>query len=102
MPTEEWFWRRMIVYASGLVYWAGVIIQARRVRRRIGHSPNVRPQGARERFLWAAWFLVILFWIVQPLIATPGSVWALTWMPDTLHWPSLILGTLLVIAGYAG
>ena len=103
MTAEELQLRRMIVCASGLIYWAGVLIQARRVRKRIGRSPNLRPRGLREKALWFGWFIVILAWIGQPLlvggtVTTPGlALW-----PGLLHLMSLAVGLALVVLGYAG
>jgi protein-S-isoprenylcysteine O-methyltransferase Ste14 len=103
MTVEELPLRRLAVCASGLIYWGGVLIQARRIRRRIGRAPNLRPRGAREKALWFGWFLVILAWVGQPLlvgatVTTPGlALWA--WLP---HPVSLALGLALVGLGYAG
>ena len=102
MMVEEISLRRAVVGASGLVYWAGVLIHARRIRRHIGRSPNVKPRGAKEKALWLGWFLVILAWIGQPLlvgatVTTPG----LGLLPGLLHLVSLVLGLALVTLGYA-
>jgi protein-S-isoprenylcysteine O-methyltransferase Ste14 len=103
MTAEELQLRRAVVCASGLVYWGGVMVQARRVRKQIGRSPNVRPQGGKERALWFGWFLVIMAWIGQPLwvgatLASPG----LAVLPGLLHPAGLALGLGLVVLGYAG
>jgi protein-S-isoprenylcysteine O-methyltransferase Ste14 len=103
VTAEELQLRRAVVCASGLVYWGGVLIQARRVRKRIGRSPNVRPHGAKERVLWLGWFLVILGWIGQPLligatVTTPG----LSLRAELLHPAGLGLGLVMVTLGYAG
>src|SRR6202008_2609531 len=58
--TDDLLLRRILVSFSGLVYWVGVVIQARRIRRHIGRSPNLKPRGLKERLLWAGWFIVIL------------------------------------------
>jgi protein-S-isoprenylcysteine O-methyltransferase Ste14 len=103
MSPEELQWRRTIVCGSGLLYWAGVLIQARRVRSLIGHSPNVRPRGARENILWFGWFLVILVWIGQPLLlGTKANLPGLSLLRNLLHPMSLVLGSTLVTLGYAG
>lgn len=60
--------RLAAVSASGIVYWVGVGVQALRVRRRIGRSPNLKPRGLKERILWLAWLAVIAVWIGQPLV----------------------------------
>ena len=64
MPAETLFLNRAVVFASVLVYWGGVLVQARRVRRRIGKSPNLNPRGTKERLLWAGWMFVIIGWVV--------------------------------------
>ena len=68
MSVEELQLRRAVVGASGLLYWGGVLIQARRVRKQIGRSPNLKPRGFKERALWLGWFLVILVWVGQPFL----------------------------------
>jgi protein-S-isoprenylcysteine O-methyltransferase Ste14 len=103
MTPEELFLRRAVVFVSALVYWAGVWIQARRVRRHIGRSPNLRPRGTKEKLLWAGWLFVAVVWFVQPFGA--GSDRAGLWLrlhPALVHRPTLVLGTLLVVAGYVG
>jgi len=101
MVIDELVWHRGVVFASGIVYWAGVFIQARRVRRHIGRSPNLQPRSAKEKLLWAGWLLVILVWIVQPFLAGSGRVFSL-WrlIPSILTPLGLGFGILLVLAGY--
>jgi protein-S-isoprenylcysteine O-methyltransferase Ste14 len=103
MSPDELHVRRLVVCASGLLYWGGVVIQARRVRKRIGRSPNLKPRGGRERALWFGWFVVILVWIGQPWLAgpTPG-IPGLTLWPAALHPAGLAVGVALVGLGYAG
>ena len=103
MTAEELQLRRTVVCASGLLYWGGVLVQARRVHKQIGRSPNVWPRGPKERVLWFGWFLVILAWIGQPLlvgatVTTPGH-YLLTGL---MHPASLAVGLAIVILGYAG
>jgi protein-S-isoprenylcysteine O-methyltransferase Ste14 len=95
--------REILVCASGVIYWAGVALQAARIRRRIGHSPNLKPRTAKERLLWLGWFAVILTWIGQPLVMTslaaiplfvPVRALSATW--------SLVVGFVLVAVGHAG
>ena len=103
MTAEELQLRRWVVCASGLIYWGGVLIQSRRIRKRIGRPPNLKPHGTREKALWAGWFMVILAWIGQPwlvggTVAKPGlTLWA-----SLLHPVSLVVGLSLVALGYAG
>jgi len=103
MTPEELFVRRAVVFASALVYWAGVWVQARRVRRHIGRSPNVRPRGTKEKLLWAGWMFVVAAWLFQPFLVGGESASSLLRLkPALLRWPVLGLGILLVVAGYAG
>ncbi len=45
MPIDDLFYRQAIVLAIAVIYWAGVMIQTRQVRKKIGRQPNVRPRG---------------------------------------------------------
>jgi protein-S-isoprenylcysteine O-methyltransferase Ste14 len=104
MTAEELHWRCLAVSASGLMYWAGVLIQARRIRRRIGRSPNLKPRSTKESALWLGWFLVIVLWIGQPLViratatAPPGGAL----FAGLLDPFALALGLGLLGLGYAG
>ena len=90
---------RIVVFGFGLVYWTGVWIQARRVRRRIGRSPNVRPRGSKEKLLWGGWFLVVAAWLALPaLLEIPPDSTAYGWAKRA----GLGLGAFLMVAGYAG
>jgi protein-S-isoprenylcysteine O-methyltransferase Ste14 len=101
--SDEIFWRRAVVLASAVVYWAGVLVKARRVRWQIGKSPNLRPRGAKERLLWAGWFLVIAVWMVQPvLIGTRVTPVWLQLVSPLLHTSGLVLGVIMTCVGYAG
>ena len=103
MTAEELQLRRVVVSASGLIYWGGVWIQARRVRKRIGHSPNLKPHGPKEKLLWLGWFLVILAWVGQPwLVGVDSSRPAFDCFHALLHPAGLALGLALVVLGYAG
>ena len=103
MTTEELLLRRLVVSASGLVYWGGVQIQARRVRKQIGRSPNLKPRGSKEKALWLGWFAVIAVWIGQPFLAggdapKPG----LDFFVAPLSPAGLVAGLVFVALGYAG
>jgi len=103
MALDELFLRRAIVTSSALVYWAGVWFQARRVRRRIGRSPNLKPRGAKERVLWVGWMLVVAAWLGQPFVAGgANSLFAWRLWPAFLHPAVFVAGLGLVLAGYAG
>jgi protein-S-isoprenylcysteine O-methyltransferase Ste14 len=102
MATDVLLLRQSVVFASALVYWGGVLVQARRVRRQIGRSPNLRPRGAKEKLLWVGWFLVIAVWLVQPLLVRNALAGCgLGFMPALLHPFSLVVGFALIVAGYA-
>jgi protein-S-isoprenylcysteine O-methyltransferase Ste14 len=104
--TDDLIFRRAIVSLSGIVYWVGVYIQARRIRRHIKRSPNLKPRDLKEHLLWLGWFVVIMIWILQPWFTrtSPSHEKTLAvglWSP--LVTPvTFILGLLIVIAGYAG
>jgi len=97
--TEDLLLRRAVVFLSAFVYWAGVWIQARRVRKQIGRSPNLKPRGTKEKILWLGWFVVILVWLGQPFLIQrelPGLQLA-SWLLNSF---TLASGLILVLAGY--
>jgi len=101
MATDGLFLRQSVVFASALVYWGGVLVQARRVRRKIGRSPNLRPRGVKEKLLWAGWFLVIAVWLLQPFLIRDAQAQAgLGFIAPLYHPLGLALGLALVVAGY--
>jgi protein-S-isoprenylcysteine O-methyltransferase Ste14 len=103
MSEQELWLRRALVCASGLIYWIGVWVQARRVRRRIRRSPNLKPRGARETLLWLGWLLVVLAWIGQPFLVTRElAPPAVRLFQPLLHPASLGMGLLCLVLGYAG
>ena len=103
MPIDDLLIRQAMVLAIALVYWIGVIVQARQVRKKIGRQPNVRPRGVKEKLLWAGWIVVVVSWMVLPFIVSPDTQNALLRLNENaLNTTSLILGTLFVFAGYAG
>ena len=103
MIADELFWRRAVVCGFALIYWGGVMVQARRVRRKIGRSPNMKPRGLKESLLWIGWLLVIACWIVQPLLVRSANAPAgLRFIPNLLNGPGFLIGLLLTAAGYAG
>lgn len=93
-PTEMMV-RRILVSASGLIYWGGVIVQARRVRKKIGRTPNLKPKGTKERALWVGWMIVIFGWIFQPIFVTGETL-----TPALVHPAALIGGIALIVLGY--
>jgi protein-S-isoprenylcysteine O-methyltransferase Ste14 len=103
MSSDDLVVNRLIVFASALLYWTGVYVQARRIRRRIGRSPNVKPRGTKERLLWAGWSLVVITWLVLPFLT--GANHSLSWfriIPSLPGGVGLFFGILLTMAGYAG
>ena len=103
MNIDELAIRRGIVLAAALVYWGGVLVQARRVRRHIGRSPNVTPRGVKERLLWLGWLVVVLGWIALPLVVHAEARFAVFRLSaDLLHVAGLMAGLLLILTGYAG
>ncbi len=94
--------RRALVCASGIIYWGGVFLQARRVRKKIGRTPNLAPKDAKERLLWLGWFIVIAGWIGQPLLVSGPDFAPLNLLPQLSHPATLIPGIALLVLGYAG
>lgn len=95
VSSSEMMLRRILVSASGLIYWGGVIVQARRVRKKIGRTPNLKPKGTKERVLWVGWMIVIFGWIFQPIFVTGETL-----TPALVHPAALIGGIALIVLGY--
>ena len=103
MPNADWLVNQVVVFVSALVYWAGVFIQARRIRRRIGRPPNVKPRGAKENLLWAGWVFVVITWLALPFLAGAGrSSSGLRIIPSLHGFAGSFFGIVLTGAGYAG
>jgi protein-S-isoprenylcysteine O-methyltransferase Ste14 len=103
MSTEALSLNRTVVFASAIVYWGGVWIQARRVRRRTGRSTNTRPRGTKEKLLWAGWCFVVAAWVALPFLSVgAGSLPGIRVIPVLVHPVCCPLGIALIIAGYAG
>jgi protein-S-isoprenylcysteine O-methyltransferase Ste14 len=102
MPAELLTFNRGAVFCGAVVYWGGVFVQARRVRKRIGKSPNVRPKGLKEKLLWAGWSFVVLAWVALPLIS--GSMHQGWWQiaSGLIHPLGTIAAMIMLAAGYAG
>lgn len=94
--------RRAAVCASGLIYWGGVLLQARRVRKKIGRTPNLAPKDTKERLLWLGWIIVVAGWIGQPLLTSGPDFPPLDLIPSLSHPATLLPGILLLLLGYAG
>ena len=98
--NDEFLWQRIVVSLSGLVYWGGVLVQARRVRKKIGRTPNLKPKGTKERLLWVGWTTVVLCWILQPLWVRETGSW--DGVPAALVDPAAwVAGVILIVVGYA-
>ena len=102
MGVDALLLRKAAVAGSGLIYWAGVLIQARRVRKQIGRSPNMTPRTGKERVLWIGWLLVIATWIGQPFFAGKNACAFVQLCPRMMHVAVMSAGLALVAAGYAG
>jgi protein-S-isoprenylcysteine O-methyltransferase Ste14 len=103
MTLDELFWRRAIVSASGIIYWIGVWVLARRVRKQIGRSPNLKPRGTKEKVLWVGWLLVILVWVGQSFAVKTENAWpGAVFFPSLLNLSLFVAGIALVVGGYAG
>jgi protein-S-isoprenylcysteine O-methyltransferase Ste14 len=98
--NDEFLWQRIVVALSGLVYWGGVLVQARRVRKKIGRTPNLKPKGTKERLLWVGWTTVVLCWILQPLWVRGAGSWY--GVQAAFVYPAAwVAGVVLIVAGYA-
>jgi protein-S-isoprenylcysteine O-methyltransferase Ste14 len=103
MTSEEFWLRRAVVLGSALIYWVGVVVQARRVRRHIGRSPNLKPRGPKEKLLWFGWTLVVGLWLLLPCLAGPAAAFPLWYLPSwALNRAGLVLGLAGIVGGYAG
>ncbi len=109
MGVDALLLRKAAVAGSGLIYWAGVFVQAQRVRKKIRRSPNMTPRTAKERVLWLGWLLVIAVWIGQPFfiggenVALGKNAPAFVRLcPQCVNAGTLIAGLALIAAGYAG
>ncbi len=96
---DGFLWQRAVVSISGLVYWIGVAVQLRRVRRRIGRTPNLNPKGAKERVLWVGWTLVVLGWVLQPLWLRGAGGW-LGPIPALVSPAAWVVGVALIVLGW--
>ncbi len=101
---DGWTLRQATVFGSALVYWTGVFVQARRVRKLIGRSANLKPRTSREKLLWIGWFLVIAAWLGQPILIAYGlgALGLRPLAPALLNASSLALGIALIVLGYTG
>ncbi len=102
MPADNLFLNRAVVLGSVLLYWGGVLVQARRVRRRIGKSPNLKPRGTKERLLWAGWMLVIVGWLAQAFLIGRLNVSGFRIISSLSNSTCLVIGLSVVALGYAG
>ena len=102
MPADNLFLNRAVVFVSVLIYWGGVLVQARRVRRRIGKSPNLKPRGTKERLLWAGWMLVIVGWLGQAFLIGHLDVVGFRILASLSNAIGLVIGLSVVALGYAG
>ena len=102
MPIDALLLRKGLVFGSALVYWAGLFLQVRRVRKRIGRSPNVTPRSSKERLLWLGWLVVIAGWLGQPFLLGGSHSRFFSLIPALFHPLGLVLGIAMMGGGYAG
>ena len=102
MATEDLMLNRALVAASALVYWGGVLVQARRVRRHIGKPPNLKPRGAKERWLWTGWTFVIVGWMAQAFVIGRFGVSWLQIISSLTNPTGTASGIGLAVLGYTG
>jgi protein-S-isoprenylcysteine O-methyltransferase Ste14 len=103
MSGNNLFVREGIVVFSALIYWTGVLIHARRIRRNIGKPPNIKPRGIKENILWLGWFFVIVGWIGQPfIIRNHGNAFLFSFINVLYHPHGIIFGALIALSGHAG
>jgi len=100
--AESLFIRKSVVLGFAFIYWIGVLIQVYRVRKRIGRSPNVKPQGVKEKLLWGGWLFVIGGWIGQPLLVGSNHAPFFSLFPFLMRPVVMFLGILLMMGGYGG
>lgn len=103
MAADALSLNRAVVFGSAVVYWAGVYVQARRVRRRTGRSANTWPRGLKETLLWAGWLFVVVAWLALPFLGRNGAgLLAVTIIPWLVHPVGCALGMIMMVAGYLG
>jgi protein-S-isoprenylcysteine O-methyltransferase Ste14 len=102
MSIEALLLRKGLVLGSALVYWTGLLLQVRRVRKRIGRSPNVKPRGSKEKLLWLGWLVVIAGWLGQPFLLGGSHSRLFSLIPVLLHPVGLVLGIVMIGGGYVG
>ncbi len=102
MPADNLFLNRAVVFGSVLLYWGGVLVQARRVRSRIGKSPNLKPRGTKERLLWAGWMLVIVGWLAEAFLIGRLDVSGFRIVTGLSNTVGLVIGLSFVALGYTG
>jgi len=90
-------------FGSAVVYWAGVWIQARRIRRRTGRSTNSRPRGTKERLLWQGGSSSSQpGWRCHFLSGRAAALPGVAIISALVHPSFRALGILMMVGGYAG
>jgi protein-S-isoprenylcysteine O-methyltransferase Ste14 len=103
MTIDEFSVRRAVVFASAVIYWAGVYVQIARVRRKAGRLPNIKPRGLKERLLWLGWFSVIVLWIAQPVMLQAASLPQSVRVIGSFYRPAtFIAGIAVILVGHLG
>ena len=92
-----------IVLLSAVVYWGGVSLRALHIKRRLGRSPNLRPRGPKEKWLWAGWATVVLGWVFTPALTRDFGERVFFRPFPFLEAPFFVcLGLAAIAAGFAG
>lgn len=103
MADAQMLLRQAVVVFSVIIYWGGVLLNARRIRKRIGKSPNLAPHTTKERLLWLSWLIVISGWAAQPFILHFGAKSGLFSFIGPLNYSAgAFVGIGLAVCGYAG
>jgi len=82
-----------IPFFTALLYWGGVLVNARLIRKRTGQSPSLKPRNKLDYFLWLAWLAIISLWAATPWIDSP----VLFLFPG-----QAIIGGVLIALGFIG
>jgi protein-S-isoprenylcysteine O-methyltransferase Ste14 len=103
MADNLFLLRQVLVVASALLYWGGVILNMYHIKRYIGKFPNIKPKGLKETILWLGWFFVIAGWIGQPFIIEAHQDSGMFYLFSFLLQPIVIIGAvIMLIGGYLG
>lgn len=91
--------RKFLVVASALVYEAGALLNARRVRKKIGRLPNLTPRSVLEKWLWLGWAVIVAGWFLQAALLGEEGSWVFRRLTG---FGAVAPGAVLIILGLAG